>query len=184
MKGGLISFMELQRVPENTVTSLEGPDITAAKRKSSVYPKSNRDETRIPCICSRAIPHSPSNMTSGFTSVRQLPKYPENNVPSLEEHQVQHCNSREALCTPNHLAMRPDSLASTQVQSQLSTSTSRRGFAKLYLCERDPEFAASRGIDTDMLWLKRRSGFPPVTWMQARLSSQKVKRCLNPLWKP
>ena len=151
MKGGLTSFMELQRVPENTVTSLEGPDITAATQKSSVYPKSNQDETRIPCICSRAIPRSPSNTTSGFTSVRQLPKYPENNIPSLEEHQVQNCNSRKAPRTPNHLAIRPDSLASIQVQSQLSTRTSRGGFSKLYLCERDPEFAASREIDTDML---------------------------------
>ena len=46
-------------------------------------------------IGSRAIPHSPSN-TSDLTSFRQLQRFPENTVPSLEEHWLQHSNSRRA----------------------------------------------------------------------------------------
>ena len=50
------------------------------------------------------IPHG-----SGLTSFRQLQRIPENNVLSLEEHHVQHSNSRKAPGTPNHLVMRADS---------------------------------------------------------------------------
>ena len=79
-----------------------------------MYPKSIRDEARFPCIGTRDIPHSPSNMTSGLTSFRQLQRFPENTLPSLEEHEVQQSNLRKAPHTTNHLGMRDDSLASNQ----------------------------------------------------------------------
>ena len=91
-------------------------------RNSSVYPKSTPEEARFPLIGSRAILNSPPNTTNGLTSFRQLHRFPENTVPSLEEHQIQHRNSRKAPCTPNRLKMRADSLASTQEVCELSTS--------------------------------------------------------------
>ena len=51
---------------------------------------------------------------------------------------------------PNHLKMRADSLSLNEELSQLSTSTSRGGFPQQKVCERDPEFAASSGVDTEM----------------------------------
>ena len=132
-------------------------------------------------ISYRAIPHSPSN-TSGLTSFRQLQRFPENTVPSLEEHRRQQSNSRRAPCTPNHLEMRGDSLDSTQEECQLSTSTSRRGFSQLY--ERDPEFAASSGMYTELPSLKARPDFPAVTQIQACVSSHNMKGCLNALLRP
>ena len=51
-------------------------------------------------------------------------------------------------------------MASTQEECQLSTITSRGGFSQLSVCERDPEFAASIGMDTEMPWLEIRSDFP------------------------
>ena len=47
-----------------------GPEVTAGTRKRPVYPKSTQVEARLPCIGSRAIPHSPSNTTRGLTSCR------------------------------------------------------------------------------------------------------------------
>ena len=73
----------------------------------------------------------PSNTTSGLSSFRELQRFPEYTFPSLEEHQIQHSNSRKAPCTPNHLEMRADSQVSTQEEYQLSTSTSRGGFSQL-----------------------------------------------------
>ena len=52
--------------------------------------------------------------------------------------------------TPNQLEMKADSLASTQEESELSTSNSRGVFSQLQVCEKDPEFAASSGMDTEM----------------------------------
>ena len=101
------------------------------QHKRIVYPKSTQDEARFPCVGSRAILHSPSNTTSGLTSFRQLQKFPKNTITSLEEHQIQHSNSRKAPCSPKPLRMRPDYLAWTQEECQLSTSTSRGGFSQL-----------------------------------------------------
>ena len=92
-----------------------------------MYQKSTQDEARYPCVGSRAIPHSTSYTTSGLTSFRQLQRFPETAVSSLEEQQFQHSNYRKAPCSPYHLEMRADSLASTEEVSQLSTSTSRGG---------------------------------------------------------
>ena len=55
-----------------------------------------------------------------------------------------------APCTTHHLEMRGDSLDSTAEVTELSTSTSRGGFPQQKICERDPEFAASIGMDTQM----------------------------------
>ena len=81
-----------------------------------MHPKSSRDEARFPCTGSSAIPHSTSFTTSGLTSFRQLQRFRETHVSSLEEHQFQHSNSTQAPCTPCRLKMRADSLASTEVQ--------------------------------------------------------------------
>ena len=86
------------------------------------------EESRISCIGSRAIPHSTSYKTSVLTSFRQLQRFPETFVSSLEEHQFQHSNLRKALCTPCHLEMRTDSLALTEEVYQLSKSSLRGGF--------------------------------------------------------
>ena len=83
-------------------------------RYSWVYPKSTQDEVQINCIGSRAIPHSTSYRRSGLTSFRQLQRYPETPISSLEDLQFQHSNSRKAPCTPNHLERRVDFLASTE----------------------------------------------------------------------
>ena len=53
--------------------------------------------------------------------------------------------------TPYQLEMRAQSLASTQEEYQLSKSTSRGGFSQLQVGERDPEFVASSGMDSEML---------------------------------
>ena len=149
-----------------------------------VYLKSTRDEAQFPSIGSTAIMPSTSNTTNGLTSFRQLQRFPETPVPSLEEHQVQGNNSRKALCTPYRLEMRVDSLASTEEVCQLSTSTTRGGFPLEYVCEKGPEFATSRGVETERPWLERRPDFPSVASMQACLSSHKMKDYLNPLWRP
>ena len=106
------------------------------RRNSRIYPRcpwqfdknletshSLGDEARFPCIGSRPIPCSPSNMINGLTSFRQLQRFPDNTITSLEEHKFQHSNSRKSPCTPNRLEMRADSLASTQEVCELSRST-------------------------------------------------------------
>ena len=100
----------------------------AGSQNSSVNPKSTRDEARFHCIGSRAIQHSTSYMTSGLTSFRQLQRFPETPVSSLEEQLLQHSNKRKSQCTPYCLEERADSLASTEKVCQLSTSTSKGGF--------------------------------------------------------
>ncbi|CAM9155824.1 unnamed protein product [Rangifer tarandus platyrhynchus] len=71
-------------------------------------PTSTRDNARFNCIDSRAIPRTPLNTTSGLTSFRQLERCPENTVPSLEEYELQHSNSRNAPCTPNRFETPPE----------------------------------------------------------------------------
>ena len=75
----------------------------ATTQNSSVYQKSTKDESRFPCTVSRAILHSPSNITSGLTSFRQHQILCKDTVPSLEEQQIQHSNSRK-LCVPQILS--------------------------------------------------------------------------------
>ena len=73
--------------------------------------------------------------------------FPENTVPSLEGHEFQESNSSKDPCATNHIGMRDDSLALTQEECQLSTSTSRGAFSQLYVCERDPEVVTSTGMN-------------------------------------
>ena len=93
----------------------------------------------------------PHHTQQGFDFFRQLQRFPETPDSSLEEHQFQHSNSMIAPCTPNHLKMRADSVVSTEEVCKLSTNTSRGGFPQQYVCERDREFAASCGMDTEIL---------------------------------
>ena len=125
-------------------------DVTSGMQNSSVYPKSTQDEAHFPFIGSIAIPCSASYRTSGLTSFRKLQRFPETPVSSLYEYYFQYTNSRTASCTPYHLKMRTDSMSSTEDVSKLSTSTSRVVFPQQEVCERDPEFAASSGVDTEI----------------------------------
>ena len=60
--------------------------VTSGMQKSSVYPKSIRDEAHFHFIGSIAIPCSPSYRTSGLTSFRKLQRFPETTVSSLYEY--------------------------------------------------------------------------------------------------
>ena len=93
-------------------------------QKSFLYHKSTQDEARFPCIGSRAIVNSPSNMPSGLTSFRQQQKFPKNPVKCPEKHEIQHSNSRKAPCTPKSLGKIADYQTSTKQECYLSTSTS------------------------------------------------------------
>ena len=53
-------------------------------------------------------------------------------------------------CTPYCLEKRADSKDSIEEVGQLSTGTSRGAFPQQYLCERDSEFPASIGLDTEI----------------------------------
>ena len=61
-------------------------EVTSGMQKSSVYPKSTRDEPLFPFICSIASPCSRSYSTSGLTSLRKLQTFPETPVSSLYEY--------------------------------------------------------------------------------------------------
>ena len=56
----------------------------------------------------------------------------------------------KAQCTPYRLEKRVDSLDSVEKDGQLSKSTPRGAFPQQQVCERDPEFAVSSGVDTEM----------------------------------
>ena len=49
----------------------------------------------------------------------------------------------KALFNPYHLGKKADSQDSIEQVGQLSTSTSSGAFPEQYVCERDPDFAAS-----------------------------------------
>ena len=102
------------------------------------------------CIGSSIIPHSPSYRTSGLTSLRQLQRFPETLISSLKAQQFQHRISNKAPCTPYRLEKRDDSQDSTKEVGHLPTSTSRGAFLQQWVCERDPEFAASCAVDTEI----------------------------------
>ena len=100
----------------------------------------------------------------GLTSFRQLQRFPETPVSSLEEQEFQHSNSRKALCTPYCLEMRDHSLSSTEEVSQLSTSTSRGGFPQQYVTEINPELATSSGMDSEIPESKK--GRISLQWLE------------------
>ena len=89
-------------------------------------------------------------------------RFPETHVSRLYEHQFQHRNTRKALFNPNCLEKKADSQDSIEELGQLSTSTSRGAFPQQYVFERDPEFAATSGLDTEMPGLERRLDFLAV----------------------
>ena len=153
-------------------------------QNSLVYLKSTRDEAHFPFIFSIDIPCSTSYRTSGFTSLRKLQRLPETPVSSLYEYSCQYSNSRKAPCNPYRPEKRADSENSIKEVDHLSTSTSRRAFPQLSVCERDPEFAASHAVDTEIPCLQRKSDFPAVASMQALISSPKIKGCLILLCSP
>ena len=149
----------------------------------TVYPIAIRDDPRLSCIGSSAMHRSPFYKRGGLSYFRQLQRFPYIPFSNIEEHQFQHRNLRKAPWTPYHLEKWPGSQDSIEEVGQISTSTSRVPFHQQYVCERVPEFAASSRVDTEMPWLLRSSDFPAVAWMQARLSSHKIKRCMNNLWR-
>ena len=110
MKEASTSLLELQRVPKKTITNLEGPWGHCRNMKELRVPKWNRDEARFPCIGSRTIPSSPSNMTSCLTSFRELQRFPRKHHPNtrgtpssaqqLEESSVYPKSSQDKSCCP------------------------------------------------------------------------------------
>ena len=58
--------------------------------------------------------------------------------------------TRGKLHATHHLEKRAESQDSIEQVGQLSTSTSRGAFPQQQVCERDPEFAASSGVDTEI----------------------------------
>ena len=55
-----------------------------------------------------------------------------------------------------------DSLSLIEDLSQLSNSTSSGVFPQQHVCERDPVFPVSSGMDRERPWLKRRPDFPAL----------------------
>ena len=124
-------------------------DVISGMQKSSVYPKSTQDEAHFPFIGSIAILCSTAYSTSGLTSLRKLQRFPETNVSSLYEYQFQYRKYLKDPCTTYRLKMRADSVSWTEEVSQLSTSISSGVFPRQYVCERDPVFSVSSGMDRE-----------------------------------
>ena len=64
-------------------------DVTPGMQNCSVYPKSNWDEANFPCIGSITTPRSTSYRTSGLTPNRNLERFLETAISSIENHQFQ-----------------------------------------------------------------------------------------------
>ena len=135
-------------------------DVTSGRQNRLVYPKSIPNEAYFPCIGFVAIPLSTSYTTSGLTSFREIQRFPETPISSLEEYQFQQSNWRKAHCTPYRLEMRADFMSSTEEVSQLSTSSSRGVFPQEYVCERDTVFSVSSEMDPELPWLEGTTDFP------------------------
>ena len=69
---------------------------------------------------------------------------------------------RIAPCTSYHLEKRADSQDSVKEVGHLPKLISRGAFPEQLVCERDPEFAASRAVDTEIPLLERKSDILPV----------------------
>ena len=82
---------EFPRTPSQV---LNDTNVTKGMWNCLEYPKSTRDDARLPCIGSRAVHSSPSYKTGGLSYFRQLQRFPETTFSNLEEHQFQHRNSR------------------------------------------------------------------------------------------
>ena len=154
--------MEHQRVPKNTVTRRDEHWCHFRNAKWLGVHESTRDEAHFPFIGSIAILVSTAYSTSGLTSFRKLHRFPETTVPSLYEYFFSIAN-RGKLHAP-HIISRWEliPLSLTKEVSRLSTSTSSGVFPQKYVCERDPVFSVSIGMDQKRPWLKRRVDFPAV----------------------
>ena len=81
-------------------------EVTPGMQNCSVYPKSNGDEARFRCIGSITTPRSTSYRTSSLIPFRNLERFPETTVSSIEDHQLHESRLRNVPCTPYHLRMR------------------------------------------------------------------------------
>ena len=152
-------------------------------RKSCAYPTSTRDEARFPCIGSTAILRSPSNMTSGLTSFRQLQRFSGNTVPSLEEHHVQHSKSWIALCTPNRLEMSVIPLLRLKSYANFPHATQEEASPSNMMWEGSCVCYPKWNGDLDAL-SRKKAGFPCSGLNAGSNFISQVKGCLNPLWRP
>ena len=171
--------MELQRIPKNNLTSLEWHWCHQRNVKFFGVTKSIQDEARHSCVGSSAIPCSPCYKICGLSYFRQLQRFciKSRRTPisaqKLVESSMKAISSREESGFPGfYWRSRP-----TFHKHLKSTLHSAVGMWE------GPEFAASSRVDTEMPWLFRRSDFPAVSWMQARLSSHKKKWCMNHFWR-
>ena len=64
--------------------------------------------------------------------------------------------------TPYHLEKRADAQDSIKEVGHLPTSTSREAFPQQSVCESDPEFDASCGVDSEIPRLERKLDFLAV----------------------
>ena len=104
---------------------------------------------------------------NGLASFGQLQRFTETPVSSLREHEFQHRNSSNAPCIPYCLKKRADSQDSIKEVAHLPTSTSKGAFPQLSVCERDPEFVASRTVDSESPWLEKSRIL--LQWLECRL---------------
>ena len=74
-----------RRSPRTLSQDEDKTDVTYGMQNSSVYPKSSRDEAHFPCMGSIAILCSTSYKASRLTSFRNIQRFPEKPVSSLEE---------------------------------------------------------------------------------------------------
>ena len=85
----------------------------------------------------------------GLASFGQLQRFPETpvqvyrNINTAQE-------LEESSMHPFHLQKRADSQDSIKEVGHLRTSTSRGALPQYSVCERDPEFTASRAVDTEI----------------------------------
>ena len=174
--------MELQRDPKNTVRSLEGPWGHSSNMKVLHVPQINSRWGLIPLHSLQSHPASPIKHIKWLNFVQPTPEIPQEHRPKsrgtpssaqqLKESSVYPKSSRD-----ESWFLGFDSRGMPTFDKHLM----KRFLSAIGMWE-DLEFAAWSGIDNEMTWLERRSDFPAVTWMQARLSSHKIKESLNPLW--
>ena len=130
-------------------------------------PKSTQNDDRFPSIGFRSIPCSSSYRKSCLISFGQLQRYPEKPDSSLQEHQFQHRNSRNAPCIPYCLEKRADSQDSIEDVGQHSTSNSRGAFPQ------QKDVRGTRSLLPQVEWIPRcpdsKEGRISLQWLECRL---------------
>ena len=94
-----------RRSPRTLSQDEDKTDVTYGTQNSSVYPKSSRDEAHFPCMGSIAILCSTSYKASRLTSFRNIQRFPEKPVSSLEEYHF-HPATRGKLHAPHIISRR------------------------------------------------------------------------------